>query len=83
MEWGTELAGFAEAGDQVHATLRKNGAEEECTVAYLCGCDGAHSVVRQDLKLDFPGGTYDQRFYVADVEASGDTALDGRLQRLP
>jgi hypothetical protein len=38
---------------------------------YLCGCDGAHSVVRERLMLDFPGGTYEQMFFVADVEAPG------------
>jgi 2-polyprenyl-6-methoxyphenol hydroxylase-like FAD-dependent oxidoreductase len=37
--------------------------------AYLCGRDGARSAVRQGLGLGLPGGTYDQVFYVADVDA--------------
>lgn len=74
VEWGTELAEFHDDGDQVRVTLRKGDAQEECAVAYLCGCDGAHSTVRQELRLDFPGGTYDQSFFVADVQATSKAA---------
>ncbi len=75
IEWGTELTDFRDDGDQVHATLRRNGVEETCTADYLCGCDGAHSAVRHGLGTDFPGGTYTQRFFVADAEAKGDAAV--------
>ena len=71
VEWGTELVGLENGEERVRATLRRGGAEESCEVAYLCGCDGAHSAVREGLGLGFPGGTYEQMFYVADVEASG------------
>ncbi|MFC7475389.1 FAD-dependent monooxygenase [Dankookia sp. GCM10030260] len=71
VEWNTELLGFTETPDGIRATLRQAGAETEATAAYLCGCDGAHSRVRQALGLGFPGGTYDQRFYVADVRLAG------------
>lgn len=77
IEWGTELIEFRDGGDQVHATLRRNGVEEACAVDYLCGCDGAHSAVRHGLAMDFPGGTYTQRFFVADAEAAGDAAVTG------
>ena len=55
----------------MRATLRKPGGEETWGGAYLCGCDGAHSAVRHGLGVGFPGGTYDQPFYVADAEAEG------------
>src|SRR5882762_10776120 len=42
-----------------------------CETAYTAGCDGASSVVRQTMATGFPGGTYEQIFYVADAEASG------------
>jgi 2-polyprenyl-6-methoxyphenol hydroxylase-like FAD-dependent oxidoreductase len=32
------------------------------------GCDGARSCVQEALHLGFPGGTYEQLFYVADVK---------------
>ena len=69
VEWNTELASFTQSDTGVSAVLRKQGVEEAVEAAYLCGCDGAHSIVRQGLGLGFPGGTYEQVFYVADVEA--------------
>jgi 2-polyprenyl-6-methoxyphenol hydroxylase-like FAD-dependent oxidoreductase len=44
----------------------------------FAGCDGAHSLVRQTIGTGFPGGTYQQVFYVADVNAAG-PAFDGEL----
>jgi 2-polyprenyl-6-methoxyphenol hydroxylase-like FAD-dependent oxidoreductase len=68
----TSLVRFEQESDCVRATLaRADGSEETCTAAFLAGCDGAHSVVREALKTGFPGGTYSDIFYVADVEGSG------------
>jgi 2-polyprenyl-6-methoxyphenol hydroxylase-like FAD-dependent oxidoreductase len=79
VERSTELLCFSAALDSVSATLRgPDGQEESCTAAYLAGCDGARSIVRQGIGAQFPGGTYDQLFYVADVDAAG-PALDGEL----
>ena len=71
VEWNTELVDFADDGKCVRVTLRNQGVEELREVAFLCGCDGARSYVRQGLNLTFPGGTYEQRFFVADVEETG------------
>jgi 2-polyprenyl-6-methoxyphenol hydroxylase-like FAD-dependent oxidoreductase len=79
VEQKTELLSFSDRGDHVTAMLRRaDGQEEPCEVSYLAGCDGARSVVRQTLGTGFPGGTYQQVFYVADVDAGG-PALDGEL----
>ena len=80
VEWGTALHGFEDRGDHVRATLQGDGAAVACEAAYLCGCDGAHSTVRQQLGLGFPGGTYDQLFYVADVAVAGPPTTDLFLQ---
>jgi len=72
VERQTELLRFDQVSDGVHATLRQpDGSETSCHAAYLAGCDGARSVVREVLGFTFPGGTYTQRFYVADVDAEG------------
>lgn len=76
-EWNTELVRFEDHGDRVVATLKKGDAEETAEFDYLCGADGARSTVRQRLGFGFEGGTYDQMFYVADVEATGAAATDG------
>ena len=72
VERRTELLRFDQDLDGVRAILRgPSGAEQTCTAAFLAGCDGAHSVVRETLGIGFPGGTYEGLFYVADVEAQG------------
>lgn len=72
VEWETELTGFRELRDDgIAVTLRRPGGLETWDGDYVCGCDGAHSVVRRELGIEFPGGTYDQLFYVADAEAEG------------
>jgi 2-polyprenyl-6-methoxyphenol hydroxylase-like FAD-dependent oxidoreductase len=72
VERRTELSGFDDLGDHVHARLRHaDGTEEFCDAAFLAGCDGAHSRVREGIEAGFPGGTYDRMFYVADVRATG------------
>lgn len=77
IEWGTELVDFEDHGDRVTATLKRGDSQETVNCEYLCGADGARSTVRQRLGLGFEGGTYDQMFYVADVEATGAAANDG------
>ena len=77
VERRTGLVSFDMEADRVRAHLRRpDGADEACEAAYIVGCDGAHSTVREALHIGFPGGTYEHLFYVADVQASG-TAIDG------
>src|SRR5262252_1799628 len=79
VERQTELLSYSDQGTHVIARLRRaDGQEESCDAAYIAGCDGAHSIVRETMGTGYPGGTYRQLFYVADVEASGPT-LDGEL----
>lgn len=75
VERQTELVDFEHDAAGVSARLRlPDGGSEVCTAQYLAGCDGARSPVRHRLEVDFAGGTYDQTFYVADVDVSGATA---------
>jgi 2-polyprenyl-6-methoxyphenol hydroxylase-like FAD-dependent oxidoreductase len=79
VERRTELLGFVDDGQHVRARLRGPGDDNKsCEAAFIAGCDGARSLVRETIGTGFPGGTYQQLFYVADVEASG-PALNGEL----
>ena len=79
VERRTELLGFEDAKGSVIARLKRpDGTQETCEAAYIAGCDGAHSRVRETLQIGFPGGVYAHLFYVADVEASG-TAMNGEV----
>jgi 2-polyprenyl-6-methoxyphenol hydroxylase-like FAD-dependent oxidoreductase len=75
VERRTELVRFEQRPDSVRAVLKQpDGLEEVCEAAYLAGCDGVHSTVREALATGFPGGTYTGLFYVADVDAAGQAA---------
>ncbi len=78
IERRVELADFEERGGEIRATLRKAGSEAVRSYAYLAGCDGARSRVREVLGAGFPGGTYDHLFYVADIDAAG-PPMNGEL----
>jgi len=79
VERRTELLRFEQHPECVRAVLRRpDGAEGICEAAYLAGCDGAYSTVREALATGFPGGTYSGLFYVADVDAAG-PAADGEI----
>jgi 2-polyprenyl-6-methoxyphenol hydroxylase-like FAD-dependent oxidoreductase len=79
VERSTELIGLSAAAGGVAARLRRpDGREEHCEAAYLVGCDGARSRVREVLEVGFPGGTYPQVFYVADIQGAG-AACNGEL----
>ena len=69
VEWGAKLTGFREGENGIKATINHNtGRIEQAESAYICGCDGARSCVRETHQLGFPEGTYEQLFYVADVK---------------
>src|SRR6201992_1338424 len=78
VERETELVSYQDEGDRVTAVLRKPSGEESCEACFLAGCDGARSSVRKGTATGFPGGTYQQIFYVADVEAEG-PPMNGEL----
>jgi 2-polyprenyl-6-methoxyphenol hydroxylase-like FAD-dependent oxidoreductase len=74
-----ELVSFINGENGVMARLRGPGGQEfDCEAHYIAGCDGARSTVREAIGTGFPGGTYRQIFYVADVEAAG-PAVNGEL----
>jgi 2-polyprenyl-6-methoxyphenol hydroxylase-like FAD-dependent oxidoreductase len=79
VERNAELMDFEDRGGAIAARIRSaDGQEEVCEAAYIAGCDGARSRVREVIGAGFPGGTYRQIFYVADVDAQG-PAIDGEL----
>jgi 2-polyprenyl-6-methoxyphenol hydroxylase-like FAD-dependent oxidoreductase len=75
----TEFIGFDERADHIVARLeRADGRVESCEGAFVAGCDGARSRVREVLSIGFAGGTYEHLFYVADVEARG-AVMNGEI----
>src|SRR5215831_19149518 len=55
VERNTELLGYTDEGGRVIAWLRSpDGQEECCEAAYIAGCDGAHSIVRETMGTGYP-----------------------------
>lgn len=76
IERGTELVGLDQTDDAITATLKHaDGTTETVEPAWLVGCDGGRSAVRQALQLSFEGEHYAHVFLLADVE------LDWQLAR--
>jgi 2-polyprenyl-6-methoxyphenol hydroxylase-like FAD-dependent oxidoreductase len=68
VERGVELTNFRDRGNAVELMLKHSGGYTEHTWApFLIGCDGAHSFIREHLKLGFEGKSYPQTFMLADV----------------
>lgn len=69
---GVELLGFEQDEDGLSARLRQpDGTESTEPYAFLVACDGAHSVVRHHLHLDFKGDTLGLDWTQGDFHLSG------------
>ncbi len=75
--WNTELVGLGQGSDRVRATLRQpDGMTREIAAAWVAGCDGAHSAVRDINGIAFEGAPYEHVFFVADTELTGGMVPD-------
>lgn len=76
VEWGTQLVSFKTDLGGVTAELKSGGRTSYVRAKWLIGCDGARSVVRNGLGLEFKGGEYPERFLLADAEVSWKLSVD-------
>ena len=77
VQWNTELVGLDQEPDRVTATLKlADGTNRKMQAAWVAGCDGAHSSVRELNGITFPGAPYEHVFFVADTEATGSMVPD-------
>jgi 2-polyprenyl-6-methoxyphenol hydroxylase-like FAD-dependent oxidoreductase len=72
VQWNTELTALRQEPGHVTATLKQpDGSTRKITAAYVAGCDGGRSAVRELSGITFPGAPYEHVFFVADTEATG------------
>src|SRR5467141_4510014 len=77
VQWNAELTGIKQEPGHVTATLKQSdGSTRTITAAYVAGCDGGHSAVRELTGITFPGAPYEHVFFVADTEAIGPMVAD-------
>jgi 2-polyprenyl-6-methoxyphenol hydroxylase-like FAD-dependent oxidoreductase len=54
--------------DDVEVRFRDQHGLQTVRAKWLVGCDGMHSIVREQAAIPFKGGAYDEDFVLADVE---------------
>lgn len=69
--WETQLVDFSQESSGITARLQNGDTTKSVKAKFLVGCDGAKSLVRHQLGLEFEGSTFERLFYVADVEIIG------------
>ena len=82
IEFDTSFVSATQDAEHVVATLSHNGQSEEITAAFVVGCDGPRSTLRELLQLPFEGGEYSLSFMLADIETN-DTLPEDQLQLCP
>jgi 2-polyprenyl-6-methoxyphenol hydroxylase-like FAD-dependent oxidoreductase len=63
----TGLVGFVNGVDGITATLERDGVRSEVEAEWLIGCDGLHSVVRDQSGIEFPGSDIQAPWAVFDA----------------
>ncbi|MEP7227822.1 MAG: FAD-dependent monooxygenase [Gemmatimonadales bacterium] len=77
VQWNTELTGLVQEADRVITKLKQpDGTILEVTAAWVAGCDGARSAVRELTGIRFEGAPYEEVFFVADTEMTGPMVPD-------
>ncbi len=77
VQWNTELVALEQESGHVTATLKQpDGTSRKITAAWVAGCDGAGSAVRDLSGIAFPGAPYEHVFFVADTQAIGSMVPD-------
>ncbi|THW56222.1 2-polyprenyl-6-methoxyphenol hydroxylase-like oxidoreductase [Aureobasidium pullulans] len=72
IERSTTLESLKQHDDGVTARVcGPHSDHEDVSASYVAGCDGARSTVRKSCGIKFEGGTYEQKFFVSDVNATG------------
>jgi 2-polyprenyl-6-methoxyphenol hydroxylase-like FAD-dependent oxidoreductase len=72
IQWNTELIGLEQQSSHVTATIKDpDGRTRTLEAAYVAGCDGGRSAVRELNHIGFPGAPYEHSFFVADTVATG------------
>jgi 2-polyprenyl-6-methoxyphenol hydroxylase-like FAD-dependent oxidoreductase len=81
IERGTEMLSIREKDSGAEVQLRTADGNVENTAArWVVGCDGAHSTVRESLKIPFSGAKVGLNFFLGDLELEGPDLLGDELR---
>ncbi len=76
--WNYEFETAKERTDNVEVEIKNLLTLEKqlITAKYVIACDGAKSLIRHLFNFKFEGGTYENKFFVADTEMTWDMGYD-------
>ncbi len=75
-----EFTGFEQGSDAVFVRIENaDGDNERIRASYLVSCEGARSIARKDLSLEFEGFTYPER--TINIEVAYDFRKHGYTER--
>src|SRR5688572_3783112 len=77
--WNTEFVSLEKYDQSIQVIAKNNQENISINAKYLIACDGASSPVRHQLKMKFEGGTYENKFFVADTLLKWDLGYDGLI----
>ena len=63
-----KLINFTEGDHKVTLNVDHHGTNEQYQCDYLIGADGANSIVRRSLGIEFSGFTYEEKFFTLSTE---------------
>lgn len=68
VKFGAKVTGASQNGAVAEVTYEEEGQTRTMTGAYVIGCDGSRSAVRQSAGIDFPGFTFPELFVTASLD---------------
>jgi 3-(3-hydroxy-phenyl)propionate hydroxylase len=74
-----ELLDFSPSPEEVAVKICRGGQTAALSCAYLVGCDGSRSLVRQKLGIEMRGSTFQERWLVLDLEQTTDATRDTKV----
>jgi 2-polyprenyl-6-methoxyphenol hydroxylase-like FAD-dependent oxidoreductase len=82
VEYDTAFVSAEQREDGVSVTMNHLGELTPLSAAFVAGCDGPHSKVRETLSLHLEGGEYADSFMLADIDTNEALPAD-QLQLCP
>ncbi|NGP89011.1 FAD-dependent oxidoreductase [Fodinibius halophilus] len=76
---GAEVSSIAQDNEQATISYHYKGKAQTLCTDYVIGCDGKHSLVRQQMESSFEGYSYPDTYIMGDFEDNTDFGSDAAI----
>jgi 3-(3-hydroxy-phenyl)propionate hydroxylase len=77
LQFGSAVTGVSQDASGIEVTIERDGRSEKRSGRYLIGADGASSMVRRSLAIEFEGFTWPDRLLVVSTPFDFHSAIPG------